>query len=266
VEALGVVDGLALGVGLDEDRADARHLDNDAGSGIVSVQPTGSAIIHSTKDGFRCKVPGAGVGSGCDEAVEPASEIGPDVVGWRLGVSTRRTATSVNVAPACRPDSLVQLPATPDATASRAVAVAVGSMPLSRRRATDSGRVRPSPVALGSLGSALLVASEALGVGNCRATCASFIDLVPSPRSPPTAFGPVVASLARGVGILIGLIPSAPTSVGFPRAYCAEPRPQSAATGVGICPVFAIVDRLGRFALGRSFSPPIPFTPFWLDP
>lgn len=73
-----MVDGLALGVGLDEDAADARDLD-DAGSGIVSVQPGGSAIIHSTKDGFRCKVPGASLAPPGDEVLESPSEIGPDV-------------------------------------------------------------------------------------------------------------------------------------------------------------------------------------------
>lgn len=40
----------------------------------------------------------------------------------------------------------------------------------------------------------------------------------------------------------------------------------SEAVGVGSIPFLAADTRLGRPALGLSFSPPTPLIPFWLDP
>lgn len=45
-----------------------------------------------------------------------------------------------------------------------------------------------------------------------------------------------------------------------------EPRARSACTAADSCPLLAAELRLGRPALGRSFSPPTPLIPFWLEP
>ncbi len=169
--------------------------------------------------------------------------------------------------------------------------------------------------------------SLACGVGSSLAASASRVDLVPSPRSPPVAFGPQFESEARGVGSILaasssevgpltwlelvfgacgfvvgvgslmldaavrrvsprspgvwlrpwiwfsGLVVgvgsnfAAPLNVRLPRMYVSPPLPPaSLAIGVGSIPVRAIADKLGVPALGRSFAPPLPLIPFWLEP
>lgn len=119
------------------------------------------------------------------------------------------------------------------------------------------------------------MASDALGVGRSLAASDSLVERVPSPRSPPVAFGPDVASLARGVGRNVSW------SVRPAFAFLRPPRwrsldangvgingavPEDAGGGISRVPDRAAEPRLGRAALGLSFSPPIPLIPFWLDP
>lgn len=145
------------------------------------VQPAGSPIIHSTKHGFRRPAP-------C-----PVGKPFPDDAGAfaggrraeveRLRVSTRRTTTSVSVAPACRPLSLFQFPATPLARASWAVGV--GSSPRLSRASSSVG-----PFFDSRSGSDLapFVASLARGVGRSprvARVCKLIVPALGRSNSPP---------------------------------------------------------------------------------
>lgn len=177
----------------DEDR-DRRLVADDAvaecmeliGIGIVDTQCGGSPIIQLTNCGAR-RIPPIPVGS-------PEVDDSPDAF---EGVSSPRTATSVNVAPAFLPELSVQLPAVPDALQS--VAVGVGSIPRAASLLIASGNVGPSLPGRSGIDLDPFVASLARGVGSLDNRSVS--DASEWPRN-DIPIAPRLASLAVGVGSL----------------------------------------------------------------
>lgn len=146
----------------------------------VRTHPVGQPITHSTNDGLRCPPPIPVRAPRCNDPREVGSV--------REGVSIPRTATSVSVAPAWRPLSFVQFPATPPALAS--FAVGVGMFP----------RARSAAIAGLSSDSSNVAGEEVEPIADVRGADGTRGDTVPF-RSPP-ARGQRVDDLAeRGASV-----------------------------------------------------------------
>lgn len=171
-----------------EREADRRRVFDDAvpeemefvGIGTID-HPEGRPIIHSTNRGFRRAAP--------TPVLSPVVDDGPDEID---GVSRPRTATSVNVAPAFRPLSGVQLPAVP--LALQSVLVGVGSCPRAASFMIASGNVGPSPPGRSRPSNVPFVASLARGVGNARAASRSEV-------GPLVWFDPLFGACGFVVGV-----------------------------------------------------------------